>query len=154
VTTGRRLALDVGKVRIGVALSDFHNILASPQPHIERKSDEIAIDAILRLVTDEDVQHIYVGLPTNLRNESTQSTRDAVVFANLIALRTQVAITLVDERLTTTQASSALRSAGKSAKTQRAYIDSAAAAVILESALEFERNTGTIAGRQLGEFDA
>jgi putative Holliday junction resolvase len=154
VDTGRKIALDVGKVRIGVALSDFYNVLSSPQPHIERKTDELALDAVLRLLAEEEIQQIFVGLPTNLRNESTESTRDAIAFAKLLAARTSIPISLLDERLTTNLASTALRSAGKSAKAQRAYIDSAAAAVILESALEFERNTGSVAGQAIGDFDA
>ncbi len=150
--TGRRIAFDVGKARIGVAVSDFHAILASPAEHIKRAADELAVEEMLKVVIEVEATGVYVGLPINLRGESTESTRDAVALAKQLASVTDVPIYLIDERLTTSMASKALSNAGKSTKDQRAFIDSAAATVILEHALEVERRTGEVTAQLAKDY--
>jgi putative Holliday junction resolvase len=137
---GRRIAFDIGKARIGVAVSDVHGILASPRDFVARQDDDQeTITALLHIVTAEDPIEIYCGLPINLQNNATNSTADAVHLSALLQTQTAVPVRLVDERLSTKLASSAMQAAGKNTKGQRAFIDSAAAAVILESALSFEK---------------
>jgi putative Holliday junction resolvase len=151
--SGRRIAFDVGKARVGVALSDFHAILATPMGHLTRTADLAAVIAeAKKIVTDNEAIEIYVGLPLNLKNESTLSTEDAVDFARALALQTDVAVRLIDERLTTTSAASALRSAGHAAKSQKGLIDSAAAAVILEQAISQEKLSNTAPGIAIEDY--
>ena len=133
-------------------MSDFHAILATPAEHIVRKSDEHAIREMLRVVADAEAVEIYVGLPVNLKNESTASTKDAVDIARSLAALTETPVYLIDERMTTSVARQALTAAGKSLKTQRAYIDSAAAAVILEVALEAERTSGVVTAQLAKDY--
>jgi putative Holliday junction resolvase len=76
---GRRLAFDVGSVRIGVAVCDPDGILASPLQRIERDGSEL--DAVKALLEEFEPVAIYVGLPINLEGKFTQSTFDAVYFA-------------------------------------------------------------------------
>ena len=133
-------------------MSDFHAILATPAEHIARKSDEQAISEMLRVVADAEAVEIYVGLPVNLKNESTVSTKDAVDMAQSLAALTETPVYLIDERMTTSVARQALTAAGKSSKTQRAYIDSAAAAVILEVALEAERTSGVVTAQLAKDY--
>ena len=142
--TGRRVAFDVGKARIGVAVSDFHAILASPSEHIKRTSDEQALTLMRDVLIESEAIEVYVGLPVNLRGESTESTKDAVAIAQQLADLTEIPVYLIDERLTTSVASKAMSNAGKSSKEQRGSIDSAAATVILEQALEVERRNGAV----------
>jgi putative Holliday junction resolvase len=150
---GRRIAFDVGKARVGVALSDFHAILATPIAHLNRTADLAAIIAeASKLVTENEAIEIYVGLPLNLKNESTLSTEDAVAFAQALALQAEVSVRLIDERLTTTSAASALRSAGHAAKSQKGLIDSAAAAVILEQAISQEKLSNTAPGIAIEDY--
>ena len=145
--TGRRVAFDIGKARIGVAVSDFHAILASPREHIlRRESDADTIAELISVVQAEDPIEVYVGLPVNLKNESTASTEDAVSIAKQLAQVIAIPIRLIDERLTSKVASSSLQASGKDSRNQRSYIDSAAAAVILESALSAEKNSGNQPG--------
>ena len=151
--SGRRIAFDVGKARVGVALSDFHAILATPMGHLTRTADLASVIAEAnKIVTDNEAIEIYVGLPLNLRNESTLSTEDAVAFARALALQAAVAVRLIDERLTTTSAASALRSAGHAAKSQKGLIDSAAAAVILEQAISQEKLSNTAPGIAIEDY--
>lgn len=151
--SGRRIAFDVGKARVGVALSDFHAILATPIAHLNRTADLAAvIAAASKIVAENDAIEIYVGLPLNLKNESTLSTEDAVDFARALALQAEVSVRLIDERLTTTSAASALRSAGHAAKLQKGLIDSAAAAVILEQAISQEKISNTAPGIAIEDY--
>jgi putative Holliday junction resolvase len=149
--TGRRVALDVGKARIGVAVSDQHSILASPQQAEPRvKGSASAVAARIRELPD--VVSIFVGLPVNLKAESTESTRDCVAFAIELQALIDIDVRLVDERFSTKIASQKLSTAGKNSKQQRLIIDSEAASVILESAIEFEKRTGDLPGTSVSEY--
>jgi putative Holliday junction resolvase len=148
---GRRVALDVGSVRIGVAASDEHSILATPLAHIKRKPDGLAscVDQVLKL---ENVIEVYVGLPLNLDSRTTQSTDDAVEFARALQANLAIDVRMVDERFSTKIASQSLQSKGLDSREQRGVIDSAAAAVILEAALDHEKKTATAPGIKISEY--
>jgi putative Holliday junction resolvase len=151
--TGRRVAFDVGKARIGVAVSDAHGILASPRDFISRDSDlDISVTALCKIVGAEEAIEIYVGLPLNLRNEFTESTQDAVLVARAVASAATVSVRLIDERMSTKLASGAMSASGKNTRSQRGSIDSASAAVILETALQLERSTGVAPGTAIEDF--
>ena len=152
--TGRRLAVDVGKVRIGLAISDFHAILASPLATVTRHEDQdISIREILKLSADEgEILEIYVGIPTNLKASVTESTQDALQFAEALAGVTDVPVLLIDERMTTSIANSQLREIGKSQKSARSTIDQMAAVAILEYALSVESNTSRAPGLSVTDW--
>lgn len=151
---GRRFAFDVGKARVGVAASDSHAILSSPQSHIKRAGDlaSVCAEAVQMLNAGEAIC-AYVGLPVNLQNKNTESTRDAIAFAIQLQALTEIPVRLIDERLSTTAAAGSLRAAGHSAKQQKGIIDSAAAAVILEQALALEKALEGFAGRSIAEVN-
>lgn len=153
--SGRRIAFDVGMARIGVAVSDPQGILASPREFIKRDQNQsTTLELMLKVVAQEEPIEIYVGLPLNLQNKQTLSTQDAVGIASGLQQKCDVPVRLVDERMTTRIASSAMSGLGKTTREQRGTIDSAAAAVILEHALQFERANGQIPGTSLGAFDS
>ena len=152
--SGRRLAVDVGKVRVGLAISDFHGILASPLQNIARQvEDTETIRLIQAAIADEEILEIYVGLPISMSGGSTASTDDAVSIANALAATVSIPVRMIDERLTTVSASAALRSSGKNSKDGRKLIDQIAATMILEQALSIEKNTDRVPGMELGELD-
>jgi putative Holliday junction resolvase len=150
VLLGRRIALDVGKARIGVAISDLHAIISSPQPFIRR--DDKAVEAVLSIIDSNEAAHVFIGLPLNLQSKFTESTRDCLAFARELQDLVSIDVRLLDERFTTTLASDSLRAAGKNSKSQREFIDSAAAAVILDTALNYEKATGLTAGIRVMDF--
>ena len=151
--TGRRLALDVGKVRVGLAISDFHGILASPLTTIPRDSLSESLEALFNSVEEfEAILEIYVGLPINMKGEMTSSTQDALLLANQVASATKVPVRLIDERLTTSLANQQLRSLGKSQKDARSSIDQMAAVAILEYAFQVEANSNAAPGISLEEW--
>ncbi|WP_430592922.1 Holliday junction resolvase RuvX [Humidisolicoccus flavus] len=142
---GARLGLDVGTVRVGVAKCDPSGLLATPVETIQRSIGDAAVVArVLALVEEYDAIECVVGLPISMRGTDTASTLDARNVAELIA--NHVPTRLVDERLSTVSATSALRASGRSSKSGRSVIDQAAAVVILQHAIESERSRGTAPG--------
>jgi len=141
VRPGVRLAVDPGTVRIGVARSDPRGVLATPLTVVRRGKGDL--DALASLAVAEEAMEILVGLPRSLSGREGAAAATAKKFA--VALATRVAplpVRLVDERFTTTTAHDALRASGHDSRARRQTVDAAAAAVLLEAALEAERRTG------------
>ncbi len=142
--SGVRLGVDVGSVRVGVACSDADGALATPLVTVPR--DDAAVAAVAELVASHAAVEVIVGLPLSLKGGETASTSDARRFAAALAERTGADVRLLDERLTTVSAQSALRASGRSTRTSRSIVDQVAAVVLLQSALDQERRTGRAAG--------
>jgi putative Holliday junction resolvase len=150
---GRRLAIDVGKARIGLAISDQDGILATPLATVNRLDDLAdSARAVAAQVADYVLLESYVGLPLNLQGLFTPSTQDAIDVAHALQAVLECEIRFIDERMTTVTAAAQLRAAGKSAKTSRAVIDQAAAVIILEQALSFEKSSGQNPGTALAVY--
>jgi putative Holliday junction resolvase len=154
VRQGRRLAVDVGKVRVGLAISDFHGILASPLLNVARQDqDADTVLLILAAIEDETVIETYFGLPVSMSGRPSASTEDAVALASAFETVSTIPVRMIDERLTTVSAGSALRSSGKNSKDGRKVIDQIAATLILEQALAMEKNLGQQPGVALEDLD-
>lgn len=137
---GRRLGVDVGTVRIGVAVSDPDGILATPVETVRRESRGAHLRRLAELADELQVVEVVVGLPRTLANRAGSSAKDAVELADALARRLDpVPVRLADERLTTVSATRSLREAGIRAKNQRAKIDQAAAVAILQGWLDQRR---------------
>jgi putative Holliday junction resolvase len=138
---GRRLGIDVGTVRIGVAVSDPDGILATPVETVRRDSRGAHLRRIASLIDEFEIVEVVVGLPRTLADRAGSSARDAIDVAEAIAERiAAVPVRLADERLTTVSAARSLREAGVRAKNQRGMIDQAAAVEILQGWLDQRRN--------------
>jgi putative Holliday junction resolvase len=148
---GVRLAVDVGSVRVGVARSDPGGILASPLAVLASGPGAKAAQAraeLARLAASEGAIEVIVGLPTSLSGREGTAAPGAREFASDLAGRlAPVPVRLVDERFTTTEAHDALRRGGKDARARRQVVDAAAAAVLLQAALDAERATGRPPGQ-------
>lgn len=137
---GRRLGIDVGSVRIGVAVSDPDAILATPVQTVRRGPAGAHLDRLAALVGELDAVEVVVGLPRTLADRTGAAAQDAIAVADLLARRiAPVPVRLADERLSTVSAQRALRAAGMRSKRQRAVIDQAAAVTILQSWLDARR---------------
>jgi putative Holliday junction resolvase len=148
---GSRLAIDVGTVRIGLAVSDPDSIVSTPLPALVRSKLLIeSLKEILSLISENGVIEVYVGDPLSLSGVETASTQDARQFSIQLAELTSVPVRLVDERLTTVTASAKLRLNGKNAKAAKSLIDSASAVEILEQALNVSKQSGRPAGLRVG----
>ncbi len=147
---GRRIAFDYGEVRIGVASSDPDGILASPHTTLTNNQSSDDLERSLKEISEEiNPICIYVGLPQHLSGRQSQSSKSAILFAELVKSIFPCEIYLVDERLTSISAASQLRSVGKSPSRNREIIDQIAAVTILESALAYEKSQGKPAGEVL-----
>jgi putative Holliday junction resolvase len=144
VRQGVRLGIDVGTARIGVARSDVHGMLATPIETVKRGSGDLA--RIAELATQYDAAEIVVGLPLALSGRETASTEDARRFARELASVQPAPVRMVDERLSTVSANSALRASGRTAKNSRSVVDQVAAVIILQHALDFERSADSPPG--------
>jgi len=144
--TGVRLGVDVGTVRIGVARCDPRGLLASPLDTVRRGAGDLA--ELARLTAENDAIEVIVGLPVGLRGAEGKAAADGRSFAVRLADRlAPVPVRLVDERFTTVLAHAALQRSGQDSKARRQAVDRAAAAVLLQGALDAERSTGEPAGQ-------
>jgi putative Holliday junction resolvase len=142
--SGVRLGVDVGKVRVGLARSDPHGMLATPVMTVPRGDGDVRV--ILEHAVELDAIEIVVGLPLALSGGETASTSDARDFAAKIDAATALPVRLVDERLSTVSAQRAMQASGRNTKRSRSVIDQAAAVIILQHALDVERSGGNPPG--------
>ena len=145
VRRGVRLGVDVGTVRVGVAASDPAGVLATPVETLPRGRGDL--DRIAELAGEREVLEVVVGLPRSLSGGEGPSAAAARAYARELAGRlAPVPVRMVDERMSTVTAERGLREAGLRGRQARRVVDSRAAVVILQSALDAERSTGEPAG--------
>ncbi len=135
----RVAALDYGRVRIGLALTDELGLLAHPRPYLDGRDPNRALQALGALVKAEGITRFLIGLPRHLDGREGLSARRARQFARRVQGATGVPVELVDEWLSTVEASGRLRAQGLSVREQRGRVDSAAAALLLQSWLDARR---------------
>jgi putative Holliday junction resolvase len=144
---GRRIAIDVGDARIGVASCDPDGLLATPVETVPGRDIPAARRRIAEIVDEYRPIEVVIGLPRSLKGTEGPAAAKARAFAEDVAkIISPVPVRLVDERMTTVTATHGLRASGVKAKKGRAVVDQAAAVVILQSALETERVSGKAPG--------
>ena len=143
---GRRLGVDVGRVRVGVALSDPDGVLATPLATVARDmgaaADSVPADIaeLVRLVTENEAVQVVVGLPVRLDGSEGAAAIDIRAYAERLARAVgHVPVVLADERMSTVVATRRLAERGVRGKRQRAVVDQAAAVEILQSWLDAQR---------------
>jgi putative Holliday junction resolvase len=138
---GARLGVDVGSVRVGVAVSDPHGVLATPLETVARDvAGGADLNRLAALVVERGVVEVIVGLPRSLSGRSGPAAQAATEYATALAARiAPVPVRLSDERLTTVAASRTLSERGISGRKQRAVVDQAAAVLILQGWLDSAR---------------
>ncbi|MFI0796087.1 MULTISPECIES: Holliday junction resolvase RuvX [Micromonospora] len=143
---GVRLGVDVGQVRVGVARSDPHGVLATPLVTLARDltaaPDAVPSDMaeVAALIAEHECVEVVVGLPVNLAGQLGPAARNVKAYADRLAdVIAPVPVTLTDERMSTVVASRRLAERGVRGKRQRAVVDQAAAVEILQSWLEAQR---------------
>ena len=132
----RIMGLDIGDKRIGVAVSDPSQILASPLKTIVRKDDQSAIFEIATLATQHGIGRLVIGLPYLMDGSVGEQARKVMDFTAGIREHIAVEIVMQDERLTSFTAGQMLREAGKKRERLKKAIDAAAATVILQAHLD------------------
>ena len=128
------LALDFGRARIGVAISDDLQLLAHPLVTIPTKDRPES--RIARIVDDKNVDHIVAGIPRQMNGRIGTAATEVLQFVEKLRTILPCPVVTWDERLTTAAAHRALRDAGKKTRHTRGYIDQVAAQMILQSYLD------------------
>ena len=145
---GRRLGVDVGDVRVGVATCDPDGLLATPVETVP--AGPTCMGRLVELAREYDVIEVVVGLPLSLSGRNGPAAAKVRSFAGeLAAVVAPVAVCLVDERMSTMAADVQLRESSRSGKKKRAVIDQVAATVILQAALDAERIRGEAVGERV-----
>ena len=128
------LALDFGRARIGVAISDELQLLAHPVETI--LANERVTSRVVELVRERNVEHVVVGIPKRMNGQIGTAATEALEFVEKLRAVLPCPVVTWDERLTTVAAHRALRDAGKKTRHTRGYIDQVAAQMILQSYLD------------------
>jgi putative holliday junction resolvase len=136
---GRIVALDPGKVRVGVAIDDDLGLMAHPRGTIDGRDRKALLAALKALADEERVVRFVVGLPLDMRGGEGVAARGARLLAQQVANATGREVELWDERLTTVQAQRSLQASEVHGKRAKARIDEAAACAILQSWLDARR---------------
>jgi len=132
----RAAGIDLGTARVGLAVSDELGLLAHPRPYLDGRDPGRLVKVLVQLAQDEGIDAFVVGLPRNLSSHEGRPARHARQFARVLAEASGKTVELVDERLTTVEARARLREQGLTDRQARGRIDSAAAAVLLQSWLD------------------
>jgi len=152
---GIKLGVDVGTVRVGVAICDRDSILATPYKTLDRNAKKNSdVRVIANLVEELGAVQVIVGLPRTMKGEEHASAKMATEYAELLAAELSaralaVPVNLVDERLSSVSAHRNLHEAGMSSRNHRKVVDQVAAAGILQHALDMQKARGADVGRRV-----
>lgn len=150
-TTGRILAVDWGELRIGLALSDESQVLATPLETLRRREGKrFPMPRFLQLVALHNPVGLVVGLPLSLEGTEGDSAIAAREMADSVTRRTGLPLEMWDERMSTARALAAIREQGGSTRGRKADVDSLAAAVLLQHFLDARRNRAETADEAEG----
>jgi putative Holliday junction resolvase len=132
----RILALDLGKKRIGLALSDPLRITAQGMPNLVRTNNRADLEALGALIREHGVGLVLLGNPINMRGAEGRQSGWVREFAETIRSRLGVPVQLWDERLTSVEAGRVLRQSGISIEKRAAAVDRLSAVILLQSYLD------------------
>ena len=158
---GVRLGVDVGTVRVGLAVSDPDGMIATPVETLARgrvgRGEDGPPSDLRRIageVSERGAGVVYVGLPRHLSGAEGAAAASVRAYAgDLARFVAPVPVMLVDERMSTVTAHQALHASGRAGRRHRAVVDQVAAVVILQAALEAERAGGKRAGERVAASD-
>lgn len=129
------MALDVGNKRIGVALSDELHILAQPLYTIHRKGFERDLEEILKIIRENNVGEIVVGLPKNMDGTVGFQGEKTIKFSEVLQEKVEIPVKLWDERMSTISARRIMFENDVKQKDKKNLVDTVAAVVILDNYL-------------------
>lgn len=147
---GRLAGIDYGTVRIGIAISDSRQTLASPYENYNRRSPVADAERFRRLAKEENIQGFVVGLPVHLSGDESQKSHEARQFGAWLHELTGVPVVFFDERFTSSEAEQFLGAAKLTKKQRKERLDKLAAQIMLSAYLESSRQ-GNSAPRGLDD---
>ena len=130
---GRRLAIDYGRKRIGLAVCDALGISTRALPQLTSTTVDADLKALARVVAEEEIVGVVIGLPLQLDGQEGRAAREVRLFANVLRETLKLPVDEVDERMSTKAAHALLKDAGQRHAERRQRLDSTAAVLILRS---------------------
>lgn len=150
-TLGRLLGVDFGTVRIGLAISDPSQTIASPLEIYRPRNPDLDARYFRELVARERIVGVVVGLPIHLDGRDSQVSVAAETFAGWLCKVTELPVTLFDERFTSAYADEIIREVGMSRSKRKQILDKLAAQILLASYLESPRRPSPPSKRDLAD---
>ncbi len=139
-TTGRLLGIDFGTVRVGVAICDESQSIASPHETYNRRNEKLDADYFVKLVDETHAVGFVVGLPLHMSGDESQKSQEARQFGDWINQVTGLPVDWIDERYSTAFAKEKLAASNLSAKQRKSRLDKIAAQAILATYLDSDRS--------------
>lgn len=137
---GRLLGLDMGKRKVGIALSDIDRMIASPHSIYQRQNMNKDLGTLRRIAREENVVGLVIGLPKDIQGNETEACETIRAFAEKLSKRAELPILLQDERFSTAAATRALKETGVKRKNRDELDDKMAAAFLLQGALDAKKS--------------
>lgn len=134
------MAIDLGHVRTGVAISDKTELLASPIGTVTERKDEVLVEKLAALAAERGAEQLVIGLPRNMDGSCGDSAKRCEALAAALGERTGLPVTLWDERLTTVSAIGYLNQTNTRGQKRKAVVDTVSAVIILEDYLRHRKN--------------
>lgn len=132
----KKIGLDLGKARVGIAMSDIMGILASPFETWQSKGMERDADHVAQLVGEYNADTVVCGLPLNMDGTESEMTLYAKQFCERLKTKISAKIVLQDERLSSVEAEEYLNVCNTRGKKRKAVLDQVSACIILQSYLD------------------
>ena len=134
---GRRLGIDYGQARVGIAICDVDGMVATPL--VTLKNDKSLFTKLTQLIDEHNIVGVYLGKPKHLSGVEGATVELVSAFAQRFSESFEIPITYVDERLTSGGAEKLLRAAGKNSRESRGLVDQLAAVAILELGIQIAK---------------
>ena len=135
-------AIDFGKARVGLAVTDELGLMAHPRPALDGRDRPALLVALEELARDEGITRFVVGYPLSMSGRAGIAAQRVARFCQQLATRTGVEVELLDERLTTVQADRELVASGSKKRDRTHKIDGVAAAILLQQWLDAQPRDG------------
>ena len=136
------LAVDLGKVRTGLAVCDKTELMAFPLGTVEERNRERLLSKIAELVKERKAEMLVIGLPRNMDGSEGESAENARMFAENLSEICHIPYVMQDERGTTLTAHHFLNTTDKKKKKRKKIVDTVSAVIILEDYLSLRKNEG------------
>ena len=130
------MGIDYGNARIGIAFSDWLNIIANAYEVYHRVDLDTDMQHFADLIKQNSVNHIVIGLPLNMAGEEQEIAQQTREFAGLLKDKFNLPITFIDERLTSSEAEDILKRAGYDWRVRKQMLDAVSAQIILQEYLD------------------
>jgi len=134
---GRRLGIDYGQARVGIAICDVDGMVATPL--VTLKNDKSLFTKLTQLIDEHNIVGVYLGKPKHLSGVEGATVELVSAFAQRFSESFEIPITYVDERLTSGGAEKLLKAAGKNSRESRGLVDQLAAVAILELGIQIAK---------------